>query len=269
MESDRIFTDIHLPGGPRLATNPSNTDEENRALDKLFGDLASISSERDTYQRMLAIREDEISEAKAQLRFFRDQQVGAEDDNKQSKRNTDGMNEITREELSRTLSAIEERMDKRIERMEKESERSGEQFRSEMLLRDKALHREMALKEKSFRREHQAYAKALDEKLGGIEGAMSSAISEIKGFKLWMAGIGIAVVLGIMGANATIFGGGKAFFDGGKDSVLNQQRIEALIEESQSQTEATKKILEEIRARQESLQHPASVPAATPTAPKK
>jgi len=71
-----------------------------------------------------------------------------------------------------------------------------------------------------------------------------------KELRFWMAGIGVAIVLGIMGANATIFGGGKAFFDGGKEALVNQQRIDALIKQAQDQTEANRRILDEIRAAQ-------------------
>lgn len=164
-------------------------------------------------------------------------------------------------EMKSAFSDIENRMDKRIDRIEKAVEGSSESFRHELALRDAALHREMNLKEKSFRREHNLYAKALDDQLGRMEASASSATQEIKDFKLWMGGIGIAVVLGIMGANATIFGGGKAFFDGGKEATLNEQRIESLLQESKAQTEATQTLLKEIQLKEKALN---SVPPSKP-----
>lgn len=167
----------------------------------------------------------------------------------------------TDHDLKEALSRMENHLDERVQRIERALEASSSSYLRELEIRDSALHREMNLKEKSFRREQKTYAKALDDRLGRMEAAGETATKEIKDFKLWMGGIGVAVVLGIMGANATIFGGGKAFFDGGADSVRNQAKAEALIMESKSQTEANKALLKDIQHRQETTQ-PAVPPAA-------
>lgn len=149
--------------------------------------------------------------------------------------------------LERALAGIESRLDEKVSRIETNATTSHTAYLRELELRDEALHREMNLKERAFRREQKAHAKALDERLNRMAAASASTAKEIKDFKLWMAGIGIAVVLGIMGANATIFSGGKSFFDGGKEHAANQQRIDSLIQESKAQTEASKAILDQLQ----------------------
>ncbi|WP_157969713.1 hypothetical protein [Pseudomonas huaxiensis] len=163
------------------------------------------------------------------------------------------MSELTREELLGSISAIEERMEKRVERMEADSEKRSEDLR-----------RELRLRERSARRESIAMKEALQAHIESNDRAVVSALSALerteaefgkvkqanKEQRYWMAGIGVAIVLGIMGANATIFGGGKAFFDGGKESVLNQQKVDTIIQQAQEQTEANRRILDEIRASQ-------------------
>ncbi|GAB7527932.1 hypothetical protein PS3A_03380 [Pseudomonas sp. 3A(2025)] len=76
--------------------------------------------------------------------------------------NTVPMTDITREELSKTLSAIEERMDKRVERMEKDADRRASDARREMEMRDAALRNEQALRERS-----------LDDRLNGFLAAQA------------------------------------------------------------------------------------------------
>ncbi|MBK5003032.1 hypothetical protein IAE37_005308 [Pseudomonas sp. S31] len=149
--------------------------------------------------------------------------------------------------LERALAGIESRLDEKVSRIETNATSSHTAYLRELELRDEALHREMNLKERAFRREQKAHAKSLDERLNRMAEASASTAKEIKDFKLWMAGIGIAVVLGIMGANATIFSGGKSFFDGGKEHAANQQRIDSLIQESKAQTEASKAILDQLQ----------------------
>jgi hypothetical protein len=175
-----------------------------------------------------------------------DSSVNSALDRQSTERVTEGMNDSAKETGSKsTTSNAEEEIARKTETMANE-------FQREMGLRDKSLHRELAIREKAFRREHIAYEKALDARLGNIETSIASVVGEMRGFKLWMAGIGVAVVLGIMGANATIFSGGKAFFDGGKEALMNQQKIEQLILESRSQTEANKALLKEIQTKLES-----------------
>ena len=72
------------------------------------------------------------------------------------------MTDITREELSSTLSAIEERMDKRVERMERDTERRTADLRRETDLRDTAMRNEQALRDRS-----------LDDRLNGFLAAQA------------------------------------------------------------------------------------------------
>ncbi|WP_277963870.1 hypothetical protein [Pseudomonas sp. RIT-To-2] len=83
------------------------------------------------------------------------------------------MNDITRGELSETLSAIEERMDKRIDRMEKDGERRTDDYRKELALRDEQLRRELDLRQESFRMEQAARDAALSEKFSGFLAAQA------------------------------------------------------------------------------------------------
>lgn len=83
------------------------------------------------------------------------------------------MTDITREELSSTLSAIEERMDKRIDRIEHESEKRVLDYKSELALRDDQLRRELDLRQESFRAEQVARDAALSEKFAGFLAAQA------------------------------------------------------------------------------------------------
>lgn len=83
------------------------------------------------------------------------------------------MSEITRDELSSTLSAIEERMDKRVERMENDTDRRAEEFRREMDLRDEAVRRELDLRREAFQTEQAIRDKAWDERFSGFLAAQT------------------------------------------------------------------------------------------------
>ncbi|WP_124407366.1 OmpH family outer membrane protein [Pseudomonas sp. R4-39-08] len=83
------------------------------------------------------------------------------------------MNDITREELSQNLSAIEERMDKRIDRMERSEERRSDDFRKELALRDTQLQRELDIRQEAFRAEQAARDAALSEKFAGFFAAQT------------------------------------------------------------------------------------------------
>ncbi|WP_210713301.1 hypothetical protein [Pseudomonas sp. MWU349] len=161
------------------------------------------------------------------------------------------MNDITREELSSTLSAIEERMDKRIERMENDSVQRSEDLRREMRLRERSARRESIAMKEALQAHIASNDKAVASTLAALErteGEFGKVKQANKEQRYWMAGIGVAIVLGIMGANATIFSGGKAFFDGGKEAIQNQQAADAIIRQAQEQTEANRRILDELRA---------------------
>lgn len=109
------------------------------------------------------------------------------DDNKPLTSDTQAMNEITREELKDTLSAIEERMDKRIDRMERDGERRTDEYRKELALRDDQLRREIDLRQESFRIEQAARDAALAEKFSGFLAAQAerdTALEKISNSRL-------------------------------------------------------------------------------------
>ena len=83
------------------------------------------------------------------------------------------MNDITREELSQNLSAIEDRMDKRMDRLERSDERRSDDFRKELALRDAQLQRELDIRQESFRAEQAARDAALSEKFAGFFAAQT------------------------------------------------------------------------------------------------
>lgn len=172
---------------------------------------------------------------------------------------SNSMTDITREELTTTLSAIEERMDKRVERMELDSVRRSEDVRREMRLRERSSRREAVAIKEALQAHIESNDKAVSSTLAALErtekefGTVKQANKEQR---YWMAGIGVAIVLGIMGANATIFGGGKTFFDGGTSSVVNQQHVEKLIQEAKAQSDANNALLKQIQTRQESQAAP-------------
>ncbi len=181
------------------------------------------------------------------------------DDRATPESHTGQMTDITREELATTLSAIEERMDKRVERMEQDTVRRSDDLRREMRLRERSARRESIATKEALRAHIESNDKAVASTLAALErteiefGTVKQANKEQR---YWMAGIGVAIVLGIMGANATIFGGGKTFFDGGASSVINQQQVEKLIQEAKSQSDANRALLKQIQTRQESLVAP-------------
>lgn len=94
------------------------------------------------------------------------------DKNERHNHNQD-MNDITRAELSSTLSAIEDRMDKRVERMERESEKRTGEYKAEIALRDEQIRRELELRQESFRYEQAARELALNEKFSGFLAAQA------------------------------------------------------------------------------------------------
>lgn len=99
--------------------------------------------------------------------------VSPSNDTRHNSTHTEIMNDITRDDLSQTLSAIEERMDKRVERMERDSERRTTDYRQELSLRDDQLRRELDLRQESFRAEQAARDAALAEKFSGFLAAQA------------------------------------------------------------------------------------------------
>lgn len=182
----------------------------------------------------------------------------AYDDSRALKGHAEAMTDITRDELRDTLSAIEERMDKRIERIEKNTDQRSEDLRREIGLRDEALQRDTA----ALRELLKVHAAHTEEMGARLERQFAEAKSAIGAQKYWLAGIGVAVVLGIMGANATIFSGGKAFFDSGVDHAAVKQ----LLEETKAQSRETRALLESLKSQQATPPTPAP-PAPAPTKP--
>ncbi|WP_143498955.1 hypothetical protein [Pseudomonas sp. Irchel 3A18] len=101
------------------------------------------------------------------------QTTDAARDNATKQSDTGAMNDITREELRSTLSAIEERMDKRIDRMEHDAEKRVLDYKSELELRDEQVRREVDLRQESFRFEQAARDAALSEKFSGFLAAQA------------------------------------------------------------------------------------------------
>ncbi len=83
------------------------------------------------------------------------------------------MTDMTRDELSSTLSALEGRMDKRIERMESDADKRVLDYKGELALRDEQLRRELDLRQESFRFEQSARDAALSEKFSGFLAAQA------------------------------------------------------------------------------------------------
>lgn len=169
---------------------------------------------------------------------------------------TGNMNDITREELRHTLADIEERMDRRVDRMERDTERRSDSFQRELMLRDEALQRESAARHEALKAHisaNDAAVKQVLEAVGRVENDFKSVKVEVQSVKAsgkeqrrWMAGIGVAIVLGIMGANATIFGGGTTFFKAGIES----KEVSELLQQAKQQSLENRLLLEQIKAQQ-------------------
>lgn len=116
---------------------------------------------------------------------------------------TQAMNDITREELSQHLSAIEDRMDKRVDRMRDETDRRSDTFIRELELRDEAFRREQAIREKALDDRYASFLiaqaerdKRLDESVSAIRteiGRLGSIKLNVWGAMLTAVGIGIAI----------------------------------------------------------------------------
>ncbi|WP_421557118.1 hypothetical protein [Pseudomonas canadensis] len=123
------------------------------------------------------------------------------------------MNEITREELSSTLSAIEERMDKRVERIEKETDRRSEEFRKEISLRDDTIRRELDLRRESFLAEQAIRDQAWEAKFSGFlstQAERDKRLDEsVSGIRADLTRLG-SLKLNIWGAMLTAVGVGLA-----------------------------------------------------------
>ncbi|NMX94247.1 MULTISPECIES: hypothetical protein [unclassified Pseudomonas] len=174
------------------------------------------------------------------------------DDIPSHRKDTGHMNDITREELKDALLGLEDRVDRRIDRM-------GDELQREMRLRERSARREAIANNSALK----AHIESNDKAVASTLAALSRTETEFgkvkqanKEQRYWMAGIGVAIVLGIMGANATIFSGGKSFFDGGKEAIESQRALDSIVRQAQEQTESNRRILDEIRAFQLSTPKP-------------
>ncbi|WP_240364746.1 hypothetical protein [Pseudomonas syringae] len=95
------------------------------------------------------------------------------DDKRSSRADTRSMTEITRDELSSTLLALEERMDRRIERLGTDGDRRSDDYRKEIALRDDQLRREIDLRNTAAQSEQVLRDRSVDERLKGFLAAQS------------------------------------------------------------------------------------------------
>ncbi|WP_336354727.1 hypothetical protein [Pseudomonas granadensis] len=173
------------------------------------------------------------------------------------------MNDITREELSQTLSAIEGRMDKRIDRMESTEEKRSESYRREQEARDKlyterfeAMHKRLEDRDAIIDSKLDAMSssvKLMTQTVDGFEVRLDKKLDEVKSSNRsarWATlAIAAATVVGIWGVNSTIVGSVTGFFDAGQSTLQRQQATEKLILETQKQSDATYKLLLEMQSR--------------------
>lgn len=94
-------------------------------------------------------------------------------DNLPQEGDTQAMNDMTRDELARNLTAIEERMDRRIDRMQQDAADRSTGYLHEISLRDEQLRRELDLRQESFRAEQALRDKAMDDRFSGFLAAQS------------------------------------------------------------------------------------------------
>ncbi|WP_313330018.1 hypothetical protein [Pseudomonas oryzihabitans] len=152
--------------------------------------------------------------------------------------------------LAARLEGYQARAEFQSDRAHTQGMREQSDFRHEMELRDQSIHREIKSRERAFRRELAAHNKLLDYRLEKMEAATNQVVEATKASRYWIAGIGVAVILGIMGANATLIGSAASIFDGGKAALQRQQDLEKLARQAQEQSAQTQKILEAIQAQQ-------------------
>lgn len=174
------------------------------------------------------------------------------------------MTDITREELSMTLSAIESRMDKRIDRMESTEEKRSESYRREQEARDKlyterfeAMHKRIEDRDTIIDSKldtMNSSVRLMTQTVDGFEARLDKKLDEVKSSNRsarWATlAIAAATVVGIWGVNSTIVGSVTGFFDAGQSTLERQQSTEKLILEAKTQSEATHRLLLEIQARE-------------------
>lgn len=120
----------------------------------------------------------------ASQKYSRKQKVYESTEQKVEQR--EPMTDSSTDDIKRLLSAIEERMDKRIERIEKETDRRGNDFRRELELRDEAFRREQAVRDAALDQRFSSFLaiqaerdKRLDDVVGAIRGEMTTVRTEV------------------------------------------------------------------------------------------
>lgn len=209
------------------------------------------------------------------LKPVKNQQSEVPDDNIRPQDHTRQMNDITREELSLTLSAIENRMDKRIDRMESTEDKRSESYRREQEARDKlyterfeAMHKRLEDRDSIIDSKLDAMNSSvilMTQTVDGFEARLDKKLDEVKSSNRsarWATlAIAAATVVGIWGVNSTIVGSVTGFFDAGQSTLERQQSTEKLILDAKLQSEATYKLLLEMQGREQSrLRQPESKP---------
>lgn len=244
MVSERLFQDHHLPGGMRIATNADDDGDDADLLlnlEKAFAAMNIRASEPELPDSIQSSDKDETHT------------------------HTAPMTEITRTELASTLSAIEERMDRRVERIEVSEDRRAEAYRREQEARDQlyierfeAMHKRIQDRDAVIDAKLDAMNSSvlrMSEKVDGFEKQLVGKLAEVKSSNrnaAWaMLAIAAATVVGIWGVNSTIIGSVTGFFDAGKASIETQQDIEKLVKDSKLQSEETFKLLQQIQAQQQ------------------
>lgn len=178
---------------------------------------------------------------------------------------TDPMNDITREELRSTLSAIEDRMDKRIDRMEATEEKRSESYRREQEARDRlyterfeAMHKRLEDRDSIIDSKldtMNSSVRLMTHTVDGFEARLDKKLDEVKSSNRsarWATlAIAAATVVGIWGVNSTIVGSVTGFFDAGQSATERQQATEKLILDAKAQSEATHRLLIEMQAREQ------------------
>ncbi|RMO70554.1 hypothetical protein [Pseudomonas syringae group genomosp. 3] len=176
---------------------------------------------------------------------------------KTPKGDTPVMTEITRNEMKDTLSAIENRMDKRIDRMEQ-----AELQRREWAARDRlyserfeATNRRLEDRESVMDAKLDAFnasIKQVSSTIAGFSTTLPELLKEVKSSNrntvLAILAIGVATVLGLWGANSTIIGSAGSIFQSGYEQAANAQDVKNLMKEVKAGSDETKALLEAIRA---------------------
>lgn len=126
---------------------------------------------------------------------------------------TQVMTDRARDELRRTLSDMEDRMDKRVERIEKETDRRSEEFSKEISLRDETIRRELDLRRESFLAEQAIRDQAWEAKFSGFlstQAERDKRLDEsVSGIRADLTRLG-SLKLNIWGAMLTAVGVGLA-----------------------------------------------------------